>query len=461
MARPRRIERFKITTFTNRSGTKSWRVTGTLPSGKRVRENFDEKVAAFDRKAELDGEAAGAQPGRTLRKTSLTAEQIADAESAFKSSGVPSLARLVSHYMVLERRVNEFGVSLDKAVSFAQAHYRPEITELTILNARNRFLQTRGSLSQKSLRHYTNSTGILLKLGANKPLHTINVLDLEKVLSKYENPNSQRTYRTGISVFFNWAVRHYYALDNPCERLDKIPQDKSQIAILSLKDAKRTLKAAMLYAGGSMVAPLAIALFAGLRPSEIEDLEPSDINSSRIRVTGGKMRRKINRNVPISPNLSEWLNKYPFHGLPPGAERKFKVIKAAVAAENWKQDILRHTSISYQVERDENRGKTALNCGTSEAMIDRHYRDIVEDPKEVAEFWALTSAKMENEKIELELPSRKRVVWPTDSRLAKMVNSMRMVDLAKSLLVSDVAVRKHCRRQKIPIPDRRLRMSSP
>ena len=457
MARPRRIERFKVTAFRNLSGSKSWRVSGSKITGERVRENFNEQGAAFDRKAELDSEAAGIQTVRTLQKTSLTAEQIADAESALKSAPVHSIAKVISHYTTLERRANEMGVSLDKAFSFAQAHYRPEVTELSIMNARDKFLETRTNLAPKSIRYYENSTQLLLKLGPNKPLHTVSVMDLEEVLIKFKNPNSLRSYRTGISVFFNWAVRHHYATENPCERMDTIPKDKTLIAILSLEEIKRLLKAGIQYADGSMAAPLALALFAGLRPSEIDDLQPSQVTGDKIRVTGGKLRRKINRNVPMPPILSEWLSRYPFQGIPKGGERKFKVIKKAVNAENWKQDILRHTSISHQVERDQNLGKTALNCGTSVAMIEKHYREVIEDPKALVEFWALTPSSIEKEKIEVELPIRKRVDWPSDKRLADLMKTMSLTDIGRSLQASDNAVRKRCLSRNIPLPNQRLR----
>jgi integrase len=391
-----------------------------------------------------------------LQKTSLTPDQIADAETALKSAPVHSIAKVISHYTTLERRANELGVSLDKAVSFAQAHYRPEITELSILNARDQFLVTRSNLAQKSLIHYQNSTRILLALGPNKPLHTVSVLDLEGVLEKYKNPNSLRSYRTGISVFFNWAERHHYVLENPCKRLDKIPADDTPVAILSLEEVKRLLKATMQYADGSMAAPLTVALFAGLRPSEIEDLLPSQVTVGKIRVTGGKMRRKINRIPPIPPNLAAWLERYPFQGLPKGALGKFKVIKRAVDAENWKQDILRHTSITYQAARDQDLAKTAINCGTSVPMLHKHYLEVIDDPKAIAEFWGLTPSSIEKEKIEIELPFRKQVAWPDDRHLGKMVRTMHLTEIARSLHVSDVAVRKRCLRRNIPMPTRRL-----
>ncbi len=73
-------------------------------------------------------------------------------------------------------------------------------------------------------------------------------------------------------------------------------------------------------------ASVAIGLFAGLRPSEIKDLKPEDIGSDKIRVSGGKLRRKLKRTVPIPPVLAAWLKKYPFNGLPAGWAYKMKAL---------------------------------------------------------------------------------------------------------------------------------------
>ncbi len=135
---------------------------------------------------------------------------------------------------------------------------------------------------------------------------------------------------------------------------------------------------------------MALALFAGLRPSEIDDLEPGDVLEGRIRVQGGKLRRTLRRRTPIPPVLATWLEAYPFTGQPAGYRNKFRVLKAAVASDRWVQDILRHTSISFQLERDKDEARTAFNNGTSKQMIDLHYRDVIDDPQVVEAFWNLT-----------------------------------------------------------------------
>ena len=323
-----------------------------------------------------------------------------------------------------------------------------------MLAAYDQFLSSRSSGSAKTTNHYESSLRLLLKPDPNKVLHTFTVSDIEKILNRYKNVNSKRTYRRAFSTFFGWAIRHHYCPEDPCKRLDKLPKDMSQIAVLSLDEVKRLLHVATSYREGATVASIAIGLFAGLRPSEIKDLKPEDFGDHGIRVSGGKLRRKLKRTVPVSPVLALWLERYPFTGLPLGWQFKMKKVKDATNASKWAQDIVRHTSITFQTERDKNEGLTAYNCGTSIQMMNLHYRNTIGDGKTVAEFWDLTPAKLLKTQPPISLPGRKMVAWPVKSALAKLVWKKPLIHAAADIGVSDVALRKHCVQLGIDLPAR-------
>jgi integrase len=453
MPRPKPTERFRITTFKNASGSTSYRLSGTRPDGSRVRSNFANEADALQAKAEEVRAAAGAPNQRQLQRTSLTPQQLSDAETAVRATPHRPLARTVSRLTDLEARAQAKGVDLDAALSFFESHYRAETTVISVLNARKEFIDTRVGLSPKTLYGYKSSTGLLLNPDPNKPLHRFTVADIETILARYNNINSKKVHRRAFSVFFGWAVRHHYCLENPCDRLDRLPKTTTHISILTPDEVTRLLTAAMHYHDGVAVAGVAIALFAGLRPSELADLQAGDIIviDKRIRVSGGKMRREINRYVPIPPNLAAWLKKYPFRGLPGGWDYKMKRLKAATNARNWVQDILRHTSISYQSERDKNEGLTAYNNGTSPQMMDSHYRNVIDNPAAIKAYWALTPSTLPKN-IEVTLPADDKVTWPTGAKLTKLVWQKPMSHLAKELGVTDVAIKKHCVKAGIKLP---------
>jgi hypothetical protein len=197
---------------------------------------------------------------------------------------------------------------------------------------------------------------------------------------------------------------------------------------------------------------VAVGLFAGLRPSEINDLKAEDILKDKIRVSGGKLRRKLNRSTPIPPVLAEWLKEFPFTGLPTGWSSKHKRLKKATKAKKWVQDIIRHTSITFQTERDQDEARTAFNNGTSIQMMNRHYRDSIDDDKTVAEFWSLTPAKLRAKPPKVDLELKRRVNWPEKKALAKLVWEKPLSHAAKDIGVSDVGLKKRCTSLGIELP---------
>lgn len=453
MARPKKEQKFSITRVSNPIGSTSYRVQGYKPNGERIRKNFRYKADAIEHMASLEAEFSGRKLDYSLMRTTLSDEQLRDAESAFRHAGDNSLSELVIRVTELESTLKDKpGISLDQAVAFTRSHYRAETQEVTIYTARKEFLDSRSGIADSTLEHYSNVTKPLIEKDPNTKVHEFTVRDLTRLLSKHKNPNSKKTFQNGFSIFFNWATRNHYCLENPCDRLDKPPAVTSKIEVLSLDAVKQLLKAATLYHDGVMASSVAILLFAGLRPSELFDLAPKEIRKDVIRVTGGKLRREINRSVPIPTILEAWLKKYPHKGQPTGWRYKMRKLKDASKAKNWVNDILRHTSISYQLERDKDEARTAFHCGTSAKMINRHYRDVIDEADDISEFWSLTPAKVDALKLEAELTESGFKEWPSDTQLKKMVWDKPLSQLAKELGVSDSAIRKRCKGHSIDLP---------
>lgn len=453
MPRPKKQEILRLKPFKNSSGTTSWRIVGTKPDGTRVRKNFSDKIEALQELADLEQDLQGTvSSGPRAQRTLLTAEEISDAEVAIRAAGGKGVAKLVSHYLSLEARAQAKGVTLDAALSFVESHYRNETKAVTILNAYTEFVASREDGSPATKAYYESTLKLLLKPDPNKWVHAFTVSDIERALASYKNLNSKRTIRGAMATFFRWAVRHHHCMENPCDRLDKLQRDMSQIAALSLDESKRMLYAAILMENKATAACVAIGLFAGLRPSEINDLKTEDILKDKIRVSGGKLRRKLKRSTPIPPVLAAWLDEFPFTGLPSGWSSKLKRLKQATKANTWVQDIIRHTSITFQTERDKNEALTAYNCGTSIQMMNRHYRDTIDDEKTIAEFWSLTPAKLRATPPKVDLEIKRRVNWPDKATLKRLVWEKPLIHAAREIGVSDVALRKQCLKLGIELP---------
>jgi len=113
---------------------------------------------------------------------------------------------------------------------------------------------------------------------------------------------------------------------------------------------------------------------------------------------------------------------------------------------------MRHTSITYQTERDRNEGLTIMNCGTSIQMMNLHYREVIDDEEAVAEFWGLTPANIRKEKPKIELKTTKKVEWPPKAKLKKLVWQKALIHVAADLGASDVALKKRCVKLGIELP---------
>ena len=189
-----------------------------------MRSNYKTKAEAALALADLEHELEGAGPQRTMQRTILSPEQLADAETASQSAGARGLSQIVSHYLNLESRALAKGVTLDRALAFFEAHHRPEVQEVSIYNAREEFLNTRVGLSPKTVEFYTSSTKHLLRPDPNRLLHTFTVGDLEEVLSRFPSVNSKRTMKRAMNRVVQLGGAPYLP---PRESLRSARQDSS------------------------------------------------------------------------------------------------------------------------------------------------------------------------------------------------------------------------------------------
>jgi integrase len=188
------------------------------------------------------------------------------------------------------------------------------------------------------------------------------------------------------------------------ESLDKthVPReqepDKGR-AILTVEQAARLMEAST---DPDICALNALILFGGLRREEVEKLDWSavDFRTEHINVSAEVSKVARERYAPITENLRAWLL--------PLAQKKgpivSRVLMHALRATwkraglyPWPQDAHRHSFISYR-RRIIGDAQTALDAGTSETIIKRHYKRPV--TKEDADrFFAIMPSAEAGEKI--------------------------------------------------------------
>lgn len=372
--------RFKILPFTNpRTGTPSWRVTGTRRNGERIRENFARAEEAQYRHTELEGEFHAANGVAALRATRLTDEQVGIAEAAFKRlERDEDLITAVDHWLRTgQPKTIKESPRLDEALKVYTEWLgtTTELRELTKNRLRNR------------VEHFVANTGNV-RVTDVLPEH------IEKYLAQQEVvPNTKDGYCRALSSFFSWCMKgkRHWCVNNPCYAVEiegLTSDDDREPVVLPLSDCEALLRAAEKFENGRLVPYVALCLFGGLRPFESARLTWDQVNltDGEIRLKGTQTKTGKGRIVVIDKTLKAWLTKYRKVGeiYLSTYNLELKDLRASIGygpkteaqpeLKPWVPDVLRHTAISHYFRLTGSYGRTAEQFGNSEGIIKKHYQ---------------------------------------------------------------------------------------
>lgn len=202
-------------------------------------------------------------------------------------------------------------------------------------------------------------------------------------------PRTQNNIRRLIGTLFKFAIRRGYLPKDHDEMagVEKADDSGGEIEVFTPDELNQLFDAAR----PEMIPYLAIAAFAGLRASEIQRLDWSEIKLPRkiIEVKAAKAKTASRRIVPVTDNLVAWLTPYaqPFGPVMPfeNASKQLTEILAKDAKLRWKRNGLRHGFISYRLAIIKDMARVALEAGNSPQMIIKHYRELVTE--EEAKKW--------------------------------------------------------------------------
>ena len=189
-----------------------------------------------------------------------------------------------------------------------------------------------------------------------------------------------------IGPFFSWCIRENYSENNPCKAVKRPRSDDSPPSIFTPSRAQKLLLTAFKTDPG-MIPYLAIGLFAGVRPLEIQRLQQQDFTDQYIEITAAKAKTRKRRLVSLSNNLKLWLRLG--GDLPPINKPKRLSRILQKAGLEWKPDIMRHSYASYHLAFHQSADKTALEMGHRDTqMLFRHYRELV-TKEEAQAYWKI------------------------------------------------------------------------
>lgn len=402
---------FRVVEFKNASGTTSYRVTGWTLDGKRVRANYATHAEAVNRMQELEIHAANLEAAARPVVTRLTPAQVADAEAALSILG--------------ER-------SLRAAAQFYLDNYRDAVTPCKVSEAFEKFIAEKMAANKRPLtiKNLEAKCKFLISHHGNKLVSDItDTIVADLINGPGRGPVVRDNYRRGLNGFFAWAKSKGYTPSNPVDKIQRVEQDETEPAVLSLNECSRLMQAAEEHKGGRLVPYVALALFAGIRPDkELQRITWDDIDadSESITISGKVAKMRGRRTVEavkltkttgrgkdtlLPSNLFQWLaphvkDRTPIKGI--NFRKDFDTIKLLAGfgtpdpkdekrkhLKPWVQDYMRHTAISYHFALFEHEGKTAKWAGNSPDIVHRKYKGLVK-PSDVHKFWSITPGQASN-----------------------------------------------------------------
>ncbi|MCP5521303.1 MAG: tyrosine-type recombinase/integrase [Verrucomicrobiales bacterium] len=357
----------------NRKVGKRWIVDSNI-DGKRVRRFFTSKSAGQTYLAELRLQQREAgQAWMTLEPEEQT------------------------ELLLLFREAGELGLSLSRIRESLPKLAGNGSCSVTVAKAVAECLASKQTAGRRQ--KYVTKLGALLRNFAKgreqQPLSTVTPNDVEAWISKAKTAGSRATYLSRIQTLFSFGIRRGWVEFNPCQRIDRVSQERKPPAILT----NEQVRAALAFTRQEymrFLAWLALAVFAGVRPEELDQVTWADVKwDSRtlvIDAAASKVRRR--RIVHLEQTALDWLKlaKKLKADLPvPCVSRRrwLRAMRDHLGFKAWPQDVLRHTAASQLLARRKDAAAVALELGNSPQVLLTHYRELV-TREQAAEFWAIS-----------------------------------------------------------------------
>jgi integrase/recombinase XerD len=234
----------------------------------------------------------------------------------------------------------------------------------------------------------------------NKPITAITTADLQAEVEEHPDwkPTTVHSTTQAWKIALNFAVKRGYLVENPANKLELPQIVHGEPSIFRVEEVKRLMAATLFSDRDSMLpecrAWLAIGMFAGLRPSEIDRLEWQnvDLTTATIRVKAATAKDRDRRVVEMAPNLVAWLRPLArASGLvlrQPSAKLR-AAARAVLGLKEWPADVMRHTYASYHFGAHQNEALTKQQMGhwgDDGRLLRHHYLVPVSKPVAL-KFW--------------------------------------------------------------------------
>jgi len=297
-----------------------------------------------------------------------------------------------------ETELRHFGWSVADAIKFTLQHLRRESKSVSISEAITALLAFKEEHSKAGETRLNDIKNRLNKfkeaVGVETKISLITTDAIGNFLATISTGSTRNDYRKEIVMLWGFAKSKGWVAE-PLDKnlVPRAPEAEKARIILSVDQAA----ALMLHSTEDDIRALnALVLFGGCRREEVEKMDWShiDFENGHINITAEISKVRTERFAPINDTLKAWLMTIKKRNgaiVSRNLMRPLRKVWSAAGLYPWPQDAHRHSFISYR-RTQVGDAITALEAGTSESIIKRHYKRPVS--KEAAErFFAILPAK--------------------------------------------------------------------
>jgi integrase len=204
---------------------------------------------------------------------------------------------------------------------------------------------------------------------------------------------TRKQYYRYIRMFFRWCVQEKYVQCDPTDGVRRIRIIPKEVQIYSPDEIERLLRLCETKYP-SLLGYYCLTIYAGLRPSEAQRVEWSDLNFERKEVFVKPLGKTGSRRFVLKETETLWVwlehikKKFPDEPLNPTESHENLQKKLRLDFGEWIQDGLRHSFGTYYHNLIRNIPEVVYVMGNSVGIAKRHYvREVTKEWMD--KFWTL------------------------------------------------------------------------
>lgn len=279
-----------------------------------------------------------------------------------------------------ESELKKYGWTIAQAIEFTLKHLRRESTSVPISEAVRQLLEFKRSGAKAGKQRISDIENRLKKfiaeVGANTKISLITSKVIGDFLCAIPTPSTRNDYRKELVMLWGYSKSMGWVADTLDKNLvPRATEPEKARTILSVDQAEALMRHST---APDIRALNALVLFGGCRREEVEKMDWShiDFENGHINITEKISKVRTERFAPINETLKAWLSTIKDRKGPIVSRnlmRPMREVWKSAKLYPWPQDSHRHSFISYR-RTQVGDAITALEAGTSESIIKRHYK---------------------------------------------------------------------------------------